>query len=100
MRDVTKIKGSCCMLIDEFNVLGDTGANATTEKSLFEAYNDISGQAGISRIMCTPKANYRYDPQSFIVIDVLSKDEDKKENVCRISYNDPSSHSLEVSLGS
>lgn len=99
MRDVTKIKGPCCMLIDEFNVLGDTGANASTEKSLFEAYNDISGQAGISRIMCTPKANYRYDPQSFIIIDVLSKDEQTKENLCRISYNDPSTHSLEVPIG-
>jgi hypothetical protein len=98
-RAIMKNWRNVCFSIDEWSELGKSGENATTENNLFTFYTDVCAQRYIHRVMCTPKALNQFDKASVILLDVLGRDDEKKETLCKVYYNDPSQLMGAVPLG-
>ncbi|MBD3248484.1 hypothetical protein GF336_00375 [Candidatus Woesearchaeota archaeon] len=79
-----------CASIDEFSHLAQTGAQSSIEEKMFQFRANVCAQKFIHTIMCTPSSEY--DNSALIILEVLEKDEDKKETLCKLFYNDPVSH--------
>lgn len=72
------------LLIDEWNELGETGLNSTTDKSLFQYYSDVQAQRYIHKVSCAPKEFV--DPNSDIILDIVSADKVRKVTHFLISF--------------
>lgn len=82
MRD--KTLNEVCLLIDEWNEMGETGFNATTENAQINYYSDIQAQRYIHRISCAPK-NIT-DQNADIVLEVLSANKKERTTAFLVHY--------------
>jgi len=69
--------------IDEWNALGGTGLNATTEETQFQYYSDVQAQRYIHKIACSPSVVV--DPNADVVLQVVSIDKVAKRTYFTIS---------------
>lgn len=76
--------GNTCLMIDEWNQLGETGFNATTESALLTYYSDVQAQRYIHRISCAPRE--LVDPNADIVLEVLTTDRFKQSTTFLVYY--------------
>lgn len=79
----SKLKNTV-LVIDEWNELGNTGLNATTENSLLTYYAEVQAQRYIHRISCSPSKIS--DIGADIILDVQSVDKDTQITNFLVSY--------------
>lgn len=73
LRFVKEGRENVCVLIDEYNKMSESGANATTERNLFEDYSARFAAKYNHRIACSPAGFV--DVSSEIYLDVLTKED-------------------------
>lgn len=86
-----------CVGIDEYNPMGRTGANATTEEAEFEFFSDLCRIYYIHRISCSPTRII--DPNINIILDITSPDKEKKVTHAKIIFYNPLERKM-IALGS
>lgn len=96
LRFITTDMEDVAVTIDEFNRLGYTGINATTEEVLFQQYSEQFAQRRIHRISCSP--SMLIDRMCRVILTVIGKDERRETTRCKLSYRDPIDRKM-VTLG-
>lgn len=59
------------VLIDEYNVMAEGGANASTEEQILQAYGDMFASDGVDIVNCNPTR--MRDPNAFIHLNIIGK---------------------------
>lgn len=77
---------NCFIGIDEFNKLGETGANSSIEAILYQTYSDIFAQQRIHVINCSP--SIVNDSNCWLILEVIGKDLKKKITRVKVVYRD------------
>lgn len=85
-----------CLQIDEWNAMGETGYNATTEQSLITYYSDIQAQRYIHRISCSPSTVM--DNNADIILEVLATNKDQKTTSFLVYYRIVRPHEIILQL--
>jgi len=83
---IKKAIWNCFEGIDEFNKLGETGANSSIESVLYQTYSDIFAQQRVHRISCAP--SIINDNNCWLILQVLGKDEEKKMTRVKVIFRD------------
>lgn len=65
------------IMIDEYNTLGETDFNATTEKAFMTAYIDMCAQRNVRRFYCSPTRIF--DPTAPLILEVVTKEVSEEE---------------------
>lgn len=73
-----------CIGIDEFDELGETGYNATTDKAGLNSYSDLGRAYYIHRFVCSPKDTL--DKNAYLIFNVIGADKQRKFTRCLLSY--------------
>lgn len=81
----TKEEHLCCE-IDEFNAMGSTGSNATTEMAELQFIANVCAAQYIHRISCQPQGNH--DPNVSVFLHVEGRDEENMITRCKLYYKD------------
>ena len=85
LRFIKKGEENVCVLIDEYNKMTESGANATTERNLFEDYSARFAAKYNHRVACSPSGFV--DMTTEVYLDVLSKDDGWTR--LKVLYKDP-----------
>lgn len=88
--------GKVCLQIDEWNAMGETGLNATTEQNLISYYSDIQAQRFIHRISCSPSTVM--DNNADIILEVLSADKPAETTSYLVYYRIVRPHEILLQL--
>jgi len=73
-----------CIGVDEFDELGETGYNATTDKAGLNSYSDLGRAYYIHRYVCSPKDTL--DKNAYLIFNVVGADKIHKFTRCLLSY--------------
>lgn len=77
---------NCGIGIDEFNRLGETGANSSIESTLYQTYSDIFAQQRVHTISCAP--SIIGDSNCWLILDVIGKDKINMITRVKVIYRD------------
>lgn len=77
-------KENCTIAIDEYNVLLNTGYDATTFNALYKWYSDICAQKNTNRVSCAPSTIY--DENCFIKLQITGKDTATKKTQALVNW--------------
>ena len=72
------------IMIDEYNKMGETGVNSSTEIALFEFYSELFASRHIHRVTCSPRTII--DNNATIILTVIGKNTEAKTTRLRLQY--------------
>lgn len=73
-----------CLVIDEYNVMGETGLNATIEAKLYNHFSDVHAQRYVHKILASPTRIF--DNNTDIFLETIEVNKEEKTTTLRVYY--------------